>query len=153
MDEVRTERLVGTRPLLRDADELHPVWEWPVTLARVRSMMVRDMDHWKRHRFGPWVVRDAATRAVVGRAGLNCSGEEVGVDWLIAAERRNEGLATEIAHAAIRFAFDDVGLDSVVAETTRENAASLAVMARLGFVYERDTERVGLPHVLFRLTK
>lgn len=153
MDEVRTARLVGTRPLMRDADELHPVWEWPATVARIRSMLVRDMAHWKRHRFGPWVLRDGATRVVVGRAGLNRCGEEVAVDWLIAAGRRGEGLATEIGGAAVRFAFEDLGLTSVVAETEPGNVASLAVMARLGFVYERETERAGLVHVLFRLTK
>src|SRR3954453_17320213 len=76
IERVETERLTGTRPLLRDADELHPLladerlagWLWPGalggprTLAQVRALLVHDNEHWKRHRFGPWIVRDRSTR-------------------------------------------------------------------------------------------
>ena len=166
---METERLIGTRPLLRDADELHPIladprvaqWIWPGTrggprsLPQVRTLLVRDAAHWKRHGYGPWVVRDHATRAVVGRAGLSRTvvdgRDEVGVDWLIAADRWNEGLATEIARAAVRHAFEDLSLPDLVAETLPHNAASRAVMERCGFVYEADVEKAGLPHVLYRL--
>ena len=54
-------------------------WLWPGdlggprTLAQMRTMLVHDMDHWKRHRFGPWLVRDRATRRGrgAGRAGAD----------------------------------------------------------------------------------
>ena len=167
MEQVRTQRLIGTRPLLRDADELHPIcadprvaeWLWPGdlggprTLAQVRALMIKDADHWKRHRFGAWIVRDRDTRAVVGRVGLSWESEEdeVACDWLIAADRWGEGLATEMATEAIRCGFDELGLESIIAETLPHNAASRAVMERLGFVFERDVVHAGLPHVLYRV--
>jgi RimJ/RimL family protein N-acetyltransferase len=169
MEEVRTERLIGTRPLLRDADELHPIcadprvadWIWPGDLggprklAQVRALLVKDADHWKRHRFGAWVVRDRGTRAVVGRAGLSWELEqdEVACDWLIDADRWGEGLATEIALEAVRCAFDVLGLESIIAETLPHNVGSRAVMEKCGFAFERDVERVGLPHVRYRLRR
>jgi RimJ/RimL family protein N-acetyltransferase len=169
MEQVRTKRLIGSRPLLRDADELHPIcadprvaeWLWPGdlggprTLAQVRTLLIKDADHWKRHRFGAWVVRDRDTRAVVGRAGLSREAEldEVACDWLIDPGRWGEGLATEIAREAARCAFEVIGLDSIIAETLPHNAGSRAVMEKCGFVYERDVERLGLPHVLYRLRR
>jgi RimJ/RimL family protein N-acetyltransferase len=170
MERITTERLIGTRPLLRDADELHPVvadprvadWLWPGdlggprTLAQTRALLLRDADRWKRYGYGPWLLRDAASGRVVGRAGLApCSvagREEVEVGWFIAADRWGEGLATEIATAAVRTGFAALGLASVVAFTTPHNAASRAVMTKCGFGYEADIEHIGLPHVLYRLT-
>jgi ribosomal-protein-alanine N-acetyltransferase len=170
IERVRTARLVATRPVFRDADELHPVmaderlaaWLWPGELggprsaAQVRAMLVRDADHWKRHGWGPWVVRDATTGEALGRVGLErCEiggRDEVEVAWLIAAHRWGEGLATEIAQAAVRAAFDVVGLSDVVSFTLTDNTASRRVMEKLGFAYERDVEHAGLPHVLYRLS-
>src|SRR4051794_390060 len=167
MEAVRTARLTGTRPVFRDADELHPVladervaaWLSPGqggwTLSQVRALLVKDVDHWKRHGWGPWVVRDAGTRQALGRVGLEhttvAGAEEVEVAWFIAADRWGEGLATEMAAEAVRAAFDDLGLPDVVSFTLPHNAASRAVMERLGFAYERDIQHAGMPHVLYRL--
>jgi RimJ/RimL family protein N-acetyltransferase len=172
IDRVETARLVGTRPAFRDAEELHAAvmgdervaaWLWPGdlggprTLSQVRATLVRDADHWKRHRFGAWVVRDKATHAVVGRVGLaRCvvDGEEaVEVAWMIAADRWGEGLATEAAAEAVRVGFDVLGLDEVVAFTLTDNLASQAVMRRLGLEFDRRIEHAGLPHVLHRLKR
>lgn len=161
-EEVRTARLVGTKPLLRDADELHPVcadprvaeWIWPEgppTLARVRALLVQDAAHWKRHRFGVWVLR--CDGAVVGRAGLHTEGDEVALDWLLAPERWGRGLATEIVRAALDHAFGALALESVIAETLVGNERSRALMERCGMVHEADVERAGLPHVRYRLAK
>ena len=162
MDEVRTARMTGARPLLRDADELHRIcsdervarWVWlePLTLARTRAMLVREAEHWKRNRFGRWVWRDAATRAVVGLVGLlRVDADEVELAWFIDAERWGEGLATEAALASVRHAFGELGLPELTAKTLPDNAASRAVMERCGMTYERDVLHAGLPHVLYRL--
>lgn len=72
MDELRTERLVGTRPLLRDADELHEPMGCSATEAR--SLLVREMAHWKRHRCGCWVWRRDGR--IIGLAGLEVVDEQ-----------------------------------------------------------------------------
>jgi hypothetical protein len=63
MDELRTERLVGTRPLLRDGDES------PFS----RAELIAEMAHWRRHRCGCWVWRRDGK--VVALAGLRATGE------------------------------------------------------------------------------
>ncbi len=74
MDELRTERLVGTRPLLRDAD-VSPF---------DRALLITEMAHWKRHRCGRWVWRRDGQ--VVALAGLQMIDEEVRVDLHFVAD-------------------------------------------------------------------
>lgn len=170
LERVETARLVGTRPVFRDADELAPVladeriaaWLWPGELggprtpAQVRSILVRDADHWKRRGWGPWIVRDRTTGELVGRVGLSAVAVEdeaaVEVAWLLAAHRWGEGLATEMAAAAVDAAFDVLALDELVSFTLPHNAASRRVMERLGFAFDREFVHAGLPHVLYRLS-
>jgi RimJ/RimL family protein N-acetyltransferase len=48
-----------------------------------------------------------------------------------------KGLASEGARELVRYGFDDVGLDRIIAQTLSVNAASRAVMERIGLTYVR----------------
>ena len=48
-----------------------------------------------------------------------------------------KGLASEGARELVRYGFDDVGLDRIIAQTIALNAGSRAVMARVGLTYVR----------------
>jgi RimJ/RimL family protein N-acetyltransferase len=48
-----------------------------------------------------------------------------------------KGLATEGARELLRYGFDDVGLDRIIAQTIAGNAGSRAVMERIGLRYVR----------------
>jgi RimJ/RimL family protein N-acetyltransferase len=48
-----------------------------------------------------------------------------------------KGLASEGARELVRFGFDDVGLDRIIAQTLAVNAGSRAVMERVGLTYVR----------------
>jgi RimJ/RimL family protein N-acetyltransferase len=112
------------------------------------------VEHWNSHGFGLWMARDRVTRAMVGRGGLQhtfvggCNEIETG--WAIVPERWGEGLATELALASARVAFDDLRLREIVAFTLPHNHASRRVMEKAEFEYERQIVHVGLPHVLYR---
>ena len=51
-----------------------------------------------------------------------------------------QGLATEAAAAACRFAFDALGCAEIRAATDTPNTASTAVLGRLGFALDRTTD-------------
>ena len=57
---------------------------------------------------------------------------EVGLFWALAPQHRGNGYATEAAAAVIEFGFDELNLARIVATTTHDNEASIAVMRRLG---------------------
>ena len=61
---------------------------------------------------------------------------EVGLYWGLASAHRGRGYATEAAAALIDHGFREMRLARIVATTTRDNLASIAVMRRLGMRVE-----------------
>ena len=114
-----------------------------------------NVKHWAEHGFGMWMLRDAASTSMIGRAILRHLDVE-GVDevevgygfmpeyWGRGARHRNRpGLRAHRLRAA--------RCPSLVAITTPANHASQRVMQKAGLAYERDIVHAGLPHVLFRI--
>jgi ribosomal-protein-alanine N-acetyltransferase len=166
LDRVETERMVLERllpehgpaltELMRDPRVGATMWPAgrPPTDAELADQLAGKLEHWEGFGFGIWLLRDRNTGAVAGRGGLQntlVTGElEIEAAWLIVPERWGRGLATELAHAALRAAFDTLGLLEIVAFTLPHNIASRRVMEKTGFVYEREIEHVGLPHMFYR---
>jgi RimJ/RimL family protein N-acetyltransferase len=84
----------------------------------------------------------------------------VEIAWRLARAQWGQGLATEAAGAVLRFGFQTLALQEVLAFTVPENRRSRAVMARLGMHRDpgEDFEHPRLPpghrlrqHVLYRL--
>ncbi len=125
----------------------------PLTRARIAQRIPAKARHWDEHGFGPWLVRDRRTLAMVGRGGLQhtwvAGRDQVEVGWAIVPDRWGEGLATELAQLSVRTGFDDLGLKRIVAFTLPDNLASRRVMEKSGFAYERDIVHSGLPHVFY----
>ena len=97
---------------------------------------------WAERGFGWWVLRLPASDDVAGLACLqhieHDRTQEHEIGWRLARAWWGQGLATEAARAVIGFAFDELGLARVHSIADPDNAASLAVMRRLGM---RDTGR------------
>jgi len=134
-----------------------------VTLLGVRSAdqtaagLGRMMDHWQRHGFGWWILRDPVTGEFLGRGGLRrvpVEGvEEIEVGYGFHARHWGRGLATELARFAIARGFEHLGVDSIVSFTLPDNLASRRVMEKCGLVHERDGAWAGVPHVFYRLMR
>ncbi len=167
VDHVRTARLVGRKPEPSDADAYvrfygdprTPEELWPCELRtpdHACATLEEFIEHWRRWGFGVWTVL-LPGRGVIGHAGVQRTTigdrRDVEVLWFIDPDYWNRGYATEMAREAVRVAFDVLKLDDVISFTVHANAASRAVMKKLGMTYERDVEHVGLPHVLYRLTR
>ena len=158
-ERLRPEHLAEERRLLLDPRVGPILWARPVppTDAEIVNALAAKEDHWNRHGFGIWLLRDRETGAAVGRGGLQhtytAGLHDVEAGWAIVPERWGEGLATELAFACVEVAFDHVGLHEIVAFTLPDNFASRRVMEKTGFEYERNIVHVGLAHVLYRRTR
>jgi RimJ/RimL family protein N-acetyltransferase len=165
IEAIRTERLRLERVRPSDRPDLERLYGDPrvmATLGGVRGPeyvglgLARMLEHWERHGFGVWTMRDAATGAFVGRGGLQHvqldDRDEVEVLYALVPEFQGRGLATELARESVRVAFEELGLPGLVCFTLETNLASRGVMERAGFRYERAGERAGLPHLFYRLT-
>ena len=125
--------------------------------AGTRSYLDQNLKHWADYGFGIWMLRDAATGTMIGRAilrHLDLDGvDEVEVGYGFMPEYWGRGLATEVCRALIRIGFEQLRLPSIVAVTTPANVASQRVMIKSGLAYERDTVHAGVQHQLFRIRR
>ena len=124
------------------------------TDATTLEYLERNVGHWDEHGFGIWILRDPETAEIIGRGGLRhveVNGvDEVEIGYAFFPEHWGRGLATELAIACGGMARDSLGLDSVVADATADNAASIRVMLKAGFEYEQDITIRANTVVLYR---
>jgi ribosomal-protein-alanine N-acetyltransferase len=134
------------------------LWPWaqPPTARDVRASLVDKREHWERHGFGLYLLRDRDTGQLAGRGGLQYTdaigGFAVEAAWAIIPDRWGQGLATELAEASVTVAFGSLGLHDLIAITLPDNVGSRRVMEKSGFMYDREIRHVGLTHVLYRRT-
>jgi ribosomal-protein-alanine N-acetyltransferase len=83
--------------------------------------------------YGVWLIQEAARAELVGTAGLR-SLEDLGLEifYSLAPGSWGHGYATEAALAVVEHALGSLGLPEVLAEVDEGNAASVAVVKRLG---------------------
>ena len=155
-ERIRPEHAPEERRLLGDTRVGATLWSRPAppTDAEIIDGLAAKVDHWNRHGFGVWLLRDRETGEPVGRGGLQYTFtaglHDVEAGWAILPDRWGQGLATELAHACVQVAFEQLGLRQIVAFTLPDNIASRRVMEKAGFEYERDIVHAGMPHVLYR---
>jgi len=135
------------------------------TRAETQAMVERFEDDFVRLGYGAWAV-ELAGRELIGFIGFVPArpplpfAPAVEVGWRLAAEHWGQGLASEGATLALRFAFGELGLDEVVATTAAVNTRSWRLMERLGMRRDLGGDFMHplvpaghelAPHVLYRL--
>lgn len=73
-----------------------------------------------------------------GFAPSRATSAEVGLFYAVSLAHQRQGYAAEAARALVDFAFRELGLGRLVAATEHDNAASIAVMRKLGMRIERN---------------
>ncbi len=172
MTELRTERLLLRQ--WRDSDrepfaELNADPEtmryFPATIAREESdaFVDRVSELIAERGWGLWAVEVVGGSPFVGFVGLNVTRFEplvgaVEIGWRLRREHWGKGYATEAAREALRFGFEELGLEEIVSFTSVENTPSRRVMERIGMTRDpsRDFDHPGIPaghplqrHVLY----
>jgi RimJ/RimL family protein N-acetyltransferase len=156
LERLRFEHAAELSRLMRDprvAATLSPSGR-PPSEQEVLARLEAKVDHWNRHGFGMWLMRDRETGEMLGRGGLQYTYtaglHDVEVGWAVMPERWGQGLATELADASVEVGFGALALRELVAFTLPSNRASRRVMEKAGFGYEREIVHLDLPHVLYR---
>ena len=161
-----TERLRAERMTAAHANylaELHLDAEVMANIGGVRDAahsaewLDRNLAHWREHRFGQWMFRDADDH-LVGRGGLRwidpCVNERiVEVGYVFQRSAWGAGLATEATVAIVTIASEHYGLTQLGAITAEGNDASSRVLTKCGFEFERVVQHDLGPHRFFRLAR
>jgi RimJ/RimL family protein N-acetyltransferase len=117
--------------------------------------------------WGVWAVELKGTNTFIGFVGLNSPSEKlpfspcVEIAWRLSKKYWGKGYATEAAQAALRFAFEDLHLDAIVAFTTVKNIRSQAVMEKISMLNtQQNFLHPSVPddnelqeHVLYKITQ
>ena len=134
----------------------------------VDAWIDRQCAHLEAHGFCFWAIEAKADGAFIGAAGLLRVGYEahftpaVEVGWRVDRRFWGQGYAPEAAACAIRFGFEHLELQEIVANTAPANRNSRRVMEKLGMSHAADDDfdhpLVPIEHplrrqVLYRLQK
>ena len=135
--------------IVTHAEALRPYMPWireePIERAR-RAATLRGFrgafDAGTNFIYGVW---DRASRRFVGGTGLHPrSGAGVlEIGYWIVPDRWGEGLATEVAAAMTRVGFERMGARRMELRIAPDNAASLRVAQKLGYVREGVLRSIG----------
>jgi RimJ/RimL family protein N-acetyltransferase len=174
---MRTERMVMRRWRASDREPFaalnadpQVMAHFPATLDRAASDAFVDRIEagFEANGFGLWALERIDTGEFIGFTGLNVARFEahftpaVEVGWRLCRQAWGHGFATEAGRQALRVGFGEFGLEESVSFTATGNAASRAVMCRLGMTRDpaEDFEHPALPsehplrrHVLYRLSR
>lgn len=152
---IETDRLV-LRPFVpEDLDALAPLhaeesfWHFPLgrgqTRAETEEFLEQTCARYAEEGLAVHAVTERSSGLLAGWAGLSVPHflpevlPAVEVGWRLGSEFRGRGYATEAGAATMRWGFEDLDLDRIVSIYEPGNAASEAVMERLGLTLDRIT--------------
>jgi RimJ/RimL family protein N-acetyltransferase len=116
------------------------------------GMFCSDVALWHLFGHGALMIEVRATGECVGQVGINHGPlyPEKELGWLVYDGFEGKGYATEAASALRDWAFDSLGLQTLVSYVDIENAASAAVAKRLGGVIDPAALRHDPEDVVYR---
>ena len=145
---IETERLVLREFTLDDLERLVELRSDPVvmryigeqTRERIEERLRYYISLYQSHGIGMWAVVHKEEGVLIGWCGLLFldGTTEVEVGYGVAREFWGRGLMTEAARASLRYGFERVGLERIVAVAMPENAPSRRIMEKLGMRYEKN---------------
>ena len=114
----------------------------PQTKSQTEIRLNAILDHWEQHGFGLCVVVDKTTQGFIGFCGLQYldGTSEIEVGYRLAKQFWGRGFATETASAILKYGFDELGLDRIVAVVHPENVVSQGVIQKIGLQYVKDAQ-------------
>jgi RimJ/RimL family protein N-acetyltransferase len=173
LSELRTERLLLRQWRDSDREPFAELNADPETMRYFVSTQTRresdgNVDRWSadidERGWGLWAVEVVDVAPFVGFVGLNVPGfwpDVVEIGWRLRREHWGNGYATEAAREALRFGFEELGLEEIVSFTTVSNTPSRRVMERIGMEHDasRDFDHPAIPdghplkrHVLYAIS-
>ena len=103
--------------------------------------------------FGVWLIELGSAAGLIGTAGLRPLGSSgLEIFYSLAPGAWGHGYATEAARAVVEYGLGPLGLPEVLAEVDEGNAASVAVVKRLGMTAYAVVPGLLGPMTRYRIT-
>ncbi|MGH7493516.1 MAG: GNAT family N-acetyltransferase [bacterium] len=164
--QIRTSRL-HLRPLMTtDLDEMHRLWTDPgvrkflwddeiISRELAGAVIERSGLLFQQHGFGIWAVLPQKEETIIGFGGFWYFHEppELQILFGLAPTLWNQGYATEIACALIRYGIETCEMERIIGSADAPNLASLRVMEKAGMHYDKRVEIAGRDTVYYAIHK
>ncbi|MEZ4722529.1 MAG: GNAT family N-acetyltransferase [Flavobacteriales bacterium] len=110
---------------------------------RIKENVLGD---YEKYGYGRFAVEWKETGEFIGFSGLKYLPDmrEVDLGYRLKREFWGMGIATEAGKASLEFGFNHLGLQRIIAMLLPDNLASVRVLQKLGFRFERDMMEDGL---------
>ena len=143
---IETERLILRTPQVEDAECMHALWHSefvgkynvlsPMSLEEMREKLIKDAERGESVHL---VLK--STGQVIGMIGveeesLRWQADSVMLDYFLGEEYARKGYMTEALRRLIAHIFATKPVEILTVRVFADNAASVALMEKLGFVHE-----------------
>ena len=151
MDERDVDRIYRMRS---DAEVMRFIRE-PQSFNESINWLKLVSSRWENEKIGFCALFEKSSEEFIGWCGIWTLKEtsELEIGYAIAKEFWGKGFAAEAAFEFLRYAFEDLKYDKIVAVATPENTASRRVMEKLGMQYDCTGEFYGRELVHYSITK
>jgi len=164
MPVIETDRLLLRQLTLDDLDALAQLFAdpevvrhlgsgQPVSRAETETALRSIIAHWERHGFGRWATVDKETGGLIGYGGLRSFHGEPELVYLLGRPYWGRGLATEMALACLKFGFEELKFERVIAMAKTQNVRSQRVLEKSGLRLERAANIYGIDVVCYGLSR
>jgi [ribosomal protein S5]-alanine N-acetyltransferase len=168
---LETQRLVLRRLRMTDLEALYALYrdeelrryfpEGVLTLEETRRELEWFLEGHPDHpELGLWATIEKESGAFIGRCGLlpwEIEGQrEVEVAYLLDKRYWGRGLATEAARAIVRYGFERLNLERLIALIDPQNLASRRVAERIGMRLDREVDGIdgdGIPTLIYSILR
>ena len=127
----------------------------PPSLEKVERFITGQQAHWEKYSYGNWGIVPKDKSETIGWAGLQYLPEldETEVGFLLDKPFWGKGYATEAAQACVRFGFEEIKLNHLIALVHSENLASRRVIEKCGMSYMNTLTLWGIELMRFRIER
>jgi RimJ/RimL family protein N-acetyltransferase len=110
---------------------------------RIKEDLLGD---YQKHGFGRMAVGLKGGQDFIGFVGLKYleDMDEVDIGFRFMSQYWGKGIATEAAKACLEYGFEELGLKRIIGMVLPENGASVRVLEKCGFVFEKKMMEDGM---------
>ncbi|MCX2720486.1 GNAT family N-acetyltransferase [Lentiprolixibacter aurantiacus] len=109
------------------------------TLEGIHGKIEEKIAEYKKYGYGRWVAILREEMEFIGWAGLSYLPEfdEIDLGYRFLPEFWGRGLATEASRAILKYGFEELKLNRIIAMALPDNEASIRVMQKAGMQFEK----------------
>jgi len=145
---------MALRPIATDVEVMRYITAGvPWTDERIQLFVERQVELFSERGFCRWKLLAKPAGEMIGFCGVGFwrDSPDLEIGWWLARQYWSHGLATEAARAALRDAFERVGLHRVISIARPANTASTRIMEKLGLELECEFEEDGVRLVRYAI--